>query len=135
MDIKKLPLKIEDKNICFFYRNKKLEDIIEEIENFILSESQIFGPDFVRDALFPYEIKNNNGIEGYDENLEEIINILNIPNLIHTNIDLEKRRVINLKKGYEYILKNKEINEDNLKELYNILSYKILEDEEIIEQG
>ena len=44
-------------------------------------------------------------------------------------------RIINLYKGYRYILKSKEINKDNLKELYSILSDGLLKQRELDDMG
>ena len=93
-----------------------------EIESFI--KTAIKDVDF-SDLIYIQEIKSNNNIEGY---LDDISSIEKITNNSNSVLDGEKKnRIINLYKGYKYIKNQKELNKDNLKELYSILSNGLLE--------
>ena len=47
----------------------------------------------------------------------------------------EQRRIINLYKGYQYILTHREINKETLKELYSILSDGLLSEYDLLSMG
>lgn len=83
--------------------------------------------------MMSQEIKANNLIEGINNDLKLINDVIDKKYL---NISKEERhKIINLYKGYKYILRNKEINKDNLRELYSILSNNILDKEDIKKMG
>ncbi|MDD6878637.1 MAG: Fic family protein [bacterium] len=115
-----------EKNKLLTINKAFLEDIKRELEEFTeetkFSKSSIFP----QEVLFTYELKNNNGIEGYYEDIASIIKIINNPYTNSNSLCKEYQRIMNLYNGYEFILQNKEINEQNLKYLYKILSYKLL---------
>ena len=101
-----------------------LKPYTEEILSFLEENSYMQTLDFAKSILFNEEIKFNNNIEGINDGIEFIDNIIS---KMHSNKDeIETKRIINLYKGYKYILTNKEINKENLKELYTILSDGLL---------
>ena len=83
--------------------------------------------------MFSHELKANNQIEGYGDDVEMIKRVIARAKDIQ---DKDKRqRILNLYHGYNYILKNKEINKDTLKKLYSILSKDLLESRDLARMG
>lgn len=103
---------------------ESLKEMKDSLEDFVINEPLINKKDFTK-TDFPQEIKFNNAIEGIDDEIKDIEKILN-RSFISVNRD--KKRIINLYKGYKYILKHKDINKESLKELYEILSSDLLVD-------
>jgi Fic family protein len=102
-----------------------LEKYREELEEFISGMYYMNSRKFSRDVLFTHEVQANNVIEGYKDDVELIYNA------VHHNLSIKdeerKQRILNLYKGYRYILQGKPITEDNLRELYTILSDNLLD--------
>ena len=126
-----IPLTTEDNKILIL-KKEFLEQIKEELETFCYETDFSNTKQFPKDILFTHELKNNNAIEGYYEDLSSIIKIINNPYIHIDKLDKEYQRILNLYKGYEFILKKKEINKDNLKELYKILSVNLLNKNETL---
>ena len=83
--------------------------------------------------MFSHELKANNQIEGYGDDVEMIKRVIARAKDIQ---DKDKRqRILNLYHGYNYILKTKEINKDTLKKLYSILSKDLLESRDLARMG
>lgn len=126
-DYKKLDL-IDSNNKPFFYFTDQVTPLKLELETLVNSLNYMHSKTFTKKVLFPYEVKFNNAIETYNDDIELI------SNTIHNkkNITTEKeRRIINLYRGYQYILKNNiTINQENLKHLYTILSNGLISDED-----
>jgi len=81
---------------------------------------------FAKEVMISQEIKSNNAIEGINNDLtiiDEVIDKRTVP----LSRD-ERQRIINLFHGYQYILTHKQIDKEHLKELYAILSRDILDD-------
>ncbi len=78
---------------------------------------------FAKRMMMSQEIKANNTIEGINDDLSLIDDVIKNKKQIS---NYERKRIINLYHGYQYILTHKEINKDNLKELYNLLSDGLL---------
>lgn len=129
-----VPLTTED-NKALFVKKEWLYDIQKELDDFCNSSSCFNNVNFPREVLFPHELKNNNAIEGYYEDLSSIIKITNNPYVHHDNIDFEYQRIRNLFQGYKYILNNPDINKKSLKELYTILSKHLLNPDEKVKDG
>ena len=111
-EIRKLYINLED-----------IDPIKRELEEFL----EVFpctDINFAKRAMFSEEIKSNNLVEGYLDNLEYIDKVVNEANASNS----KDQRILNLYNGYRYILENKDINKDNLKELYAILSNRLLID-------
>lgn len=83
--------------------------------------------------MFSHEIKSNNNIEGITDDIDVIRGVIEKQKEIK---DIEKRnRIINLYKGYRYILGSSDINKESLRELYSILSEGLLSKEESQDMG
>ena len=118
----KLELKTEEgKNI--YYNHEYLDKYKKDLDTFLANETNMKNIEFAKKIMMGEEIKANNNIEGLQDDLESIGNVIGNK----TNIDkFIKVRILNLYKGYKYILKNKNINKETLKELYSILSKDLL---------
>ena len=81
---------------------------------------------FSQSVLFSHEIQANNVIEGYQDDVSLVDNVIHQKLLISD--ETRRKRILNLYKGYRYILEGRELTEDNLKELYHILSDGLLEE-------
>lgn len=113
-----------DKNTNFYIDLKRLNPIKEELETFLKDEKEMKTLSFSKKVMQSQEVKTNNNIEGYFDNIEEIEEIIKNDSSIK---DKEKRsRIINLYKGYKYILTKQEISKENLKILYKVLSKDLL---------
>ena len=113
------------RGLPFFYNKRKVNQIAQEIEDLLEDEEYLNSYNLTKKMLFFLEIKTNNAIEDITDDLEDIENII----LKRKNATVEERqRIINVFKGYKYILSKKEINKENLRTLYQILSHKQLDD-------
>ena len=103
-----------------------LKPYINELLYFLDGNEYMQTIDFAKTILFNAEIKFNNNIEGINDGIEVIDEIID---KMYLNLHgLETKRIINLYKGYRYILSGQEINKDTLKQLYGILSDGLLND-------
>ena len=142
-----------DKNNLFIDTDL-LESKKEILEKFIEDETNMKNLKFVRNILPTNEVQSNNMIEGYFDDIEKIKFILNEEKKYKKVADASKfefilgkekkykevsdkdiKRILNLASGYSFILKNKSINENNLKRLYNILSDGLLSEEDLKNMG
>ena len=110
-----------------------VEPLKEELETFISEESQMNNLDFSKKVMHSQEIKNNNNIEGYLDDVSLIEEV--IKNSSSISDKDKKSRIINLYKGYKYILKKPKINKDNLSKLYKILSSNLLCSDDLKNMG
>lgn len=127
----KLPLLVDDKPLYVISDDIKAKS--EELEQFLEGMPYMNSKMFSKNVLYSHEIQANNNIEGYSDDVDLIDSII----LRKKNISDEARRlrIINLYNGYRYILNNKEINKDNLKELYRLLSDGLLDEEDKANMG
>jgi len=132
MENLKLPLSINSKNLIL-KKNEKFNILYDDLNNFLNDKNYILNKDFTHHSRFSSEIKFNNTIEGYKEDVDLINNV--IKNKIKDIPNNKRKRIINLYKGYQYILNNKEINKDTLNTLYNILSDGLLCDYDLEHMG
>lgn len=142
-DRQELPLKLvrwRSDGHCVFYKNLfynrcQLQRLKEEMISFIEENKYEIPRNLTIATLYEQGIKYNNTLEGYLDDLCFINNI--IANIDVSNVPSEKvQRVTNFYSGYKYILNklNKsDINKKNLRELYNILSYNLLDEKDAIE--
>ena len=100
------------------------EDIRVELEEFLHGEDGLNSRDFVRKILFNQEIKTNNAVEGINNDLLIIENV--IKNNLMMGNDKKRREIINLYNGYKYIFTNSVMDKEHLLELYQILSDGLL---------
>lgn len=127
----KLPLPIEHGH--FYLIDDELKKNKEELEIFLDGIHHMNSRDFSKKVLFGQEIKSNNTIEGYLDDINLVNDIIRHPN---NNLDeQQKRRILNMYRGYKYILQNEDINKDSIKELYSILSNKLLEQYDLDNMG
>ena len=133
-DIKELDLKTENNKILI-YDNSRLIELENELEEFLDDKDMDFMKNkvFAKKVLLSREIKSNNEIEDYNDDLDEVLNYIN-NNKISESKD-NKQRIINLYKAYLYILRNRritnQINKKSLNKLYSILSKELLSEEDL----
>jgi Uncharacterized conserved protein len=118
-------------NIRFGYYGDMIMPLVDELNSFLEGEPWLRTMDFVRGALFPFEVKHNNEIENYNDSISLVNNYANgtrkrmpIPK------NAQQQRIINLSKGYSHILKGESITAPNLAKLYSILSNGLLDPED-----
>lgn len=109
------------------------EDIKNELEEFLEDEEELQSKGFVNRILFNQEIKANNAIEGINDDLLLIQEV--IRNNMMINDEKKRKEIINLYNGYKYILTNSDIDKEHLRELYGILSDGLLCIEDINKMG
>lgn len=123
---RELPLEV--KKSPLFVIDDALKEQREELDEFISDLRYMNTLKFSKDVLFSHEIQANNFIEGYRDDVETIYDVIHKCSKI---TDPEKKqRIMNLYKGYKYILSRKDLNPDTLRYLYNILSRDLLSQED-----
>ena len=131
--IEKLPLKRMD-NKYFSINNSRLENLKRDLDSFLIDQSFMLSKDFAKDVLFTHEVKFNNAVEEYNDDIDMIQKIIADPS--KKNLTERERRILNLYKGYHYIFDEmKDINKDSLKNLYQILSHKLLSKADLVNMG
>ena len=113
----------------FIFDNEKISFVKDDLDSFV--NSYLYDIDF-SDILSISEIKTNNNIEGYLDNMTLIEKVTKNNNIKDENL---KNRIINLYKGYKYILERNDLNKDNLKYLYDNLSNGLLSSVDIDKMG
>ena len=109
------------------------DDIKNELEDFLEGEEELQSREFVKRILFNQEIKANNAIEGINDDLLLILEV--IKNNMMTSDEKKRKEIVNLYNGYKYILTNRDIDKEHLKELYGILSDGLLCKEDLDRMG
>lgn len=113
------------KNMRFYYRDDLLKQSKEELVRFLEWDKNMDSLEFAKKMMYSHELKANNQVEGYQDDIELIEGI--VKRKIENIKDVERKmRILNLYKGYYYILHHKKIDEEHLLELYNILSNGLL---------
>lgn len=116
-----LPFKTGDR---LRIRPERFESVENELEDFISDQRHLKTKTFATDVLFSHEIKANNLVEGY---MDDVALVKAVIEKKTTGLSKEqKQRILNLYHGYNYILKNEDINEESLRKLYAILSKDLL---------
>lgn len=127
-----LPLKT-DSGRLFTINREYLSDLVRELETFLDGEDFMNNRTFSKKVLFTHEIKANNTVEGINDSVSLIEKVIEDA---HQVSDEERRnRIINLYRGYRYILQGKDITEDNVHRLYEILSKDLLCSEDRARMG
>ncbi len=117
----------------FYYKEEVIKPIVENMEIFLESSPIVFQKEITEKIMINQEIKTNNQIEGYLDNLDYIKKVIGSSN---KNAFSEKnKRIINLYNGYQFILNNTKINKDSLKNLYALLSEGLLTEKELSLMG
>ena len=128
--IETIPLIINGRKLVV---NNSIEQKQEELDEFVEYAQYTNTIKFSEDVLFSHEIHANNYIEGYKDDVETIDQVIHKSSAIK---DKEKKqRIINLYKGYKYILQRNPIDRESLKCLYSILSEELLCKEDILNMG
>ncbi len=123
-----------EKGNRFYFRTESLMPVYEELEEFLEFITTMNDLHFAKKMLFSHELKANNQVEGYSDDLELIEDIIKKKT---DNIkDEDKRaRILNLYRGYQFILRNRVMDEKHLKRLYNILSEGLLDSYDLSHMG
>lgn len=120
---KNLELEFKDNN--YLHLNEDyLAPYKEDLLKFIDGETFFHKLSFAKDMMMSQEIKSNNTIESINDDLSVIDEVIKKKTSISSK---ERKRIINLYHGYQYILTHKTIDKKHLKELYDILSDGILD--------
>jgi len=106
-------------------RNERFLKTREELEQFLDGERHLHTKTFAKDVMFSHEIKANNQIEGYFDDVKLVKEI--IERKYPDKTSEQAKRVLNLYHAYNYILREPNINPETLKKLYSILSKNLLE--------
>lgn len=117
-----LPLTIEKEKLYLI--RDLIEPKKEELELFLQDNKYMNSKEFSNNVLFSQEIKANNNIEGYNDDVGLVYDILN--NNLKIKDKKRVQRIKNLYNGYKYIVKEDEINQETLKHLYSLLSKNLL---------
>lgn len=123
-------LLVDEKRNPLFFNPNYYKDSVKELEEFLSGNNPISCESFAKKVMFSFEIQANNIIEGYGDSLQFIECVAENKESPNTNEE-KVRRVINLHSGYQFILDNREIDKNSLKELYDILSKGLLTTEEL----
>lgn len=127
MEAKKMVKIYDQEGNEFYYKDKTIEENKENLRKFLDWDKNIDNLEFAQEKMFFQELKTNNLIEGYQDDLNNIERIVKGREKI--------KRVINLYRGYRYILKERNIDESHLKELYAILSEGLLSAYDLTHMG
>lgn len=131
--MEKLPLLTKNRN-HFRIDNGRLDLIKRDLDSFLVGQDYMLSKKFANDVLFTHEVKFNNAVEEYNDDVGLIEKTISNPR--RKNLTEQERRIMNLYKGYRYISgEEKEINKDNLKKLYDILSSKLLSEDDLEHMG
>src|SRR5574344_101553 len=105
----------------------KLKYIKDEMELFLSGSDVSFlkKQNYAEKVMFPGEIKANNTIEGINDDILLIESVISDAKEI--NDELQSKRILNLYKGYQYILSHKQMDSNHLSDLYHIFSNGLLE--------
>ena len=112
----------------FYYRKEALEEIYYELEEFLEFVKSLNSLDYAKKVLFSHELKANNLVEGYSDDLESIERIIQ-EKCERIKDEKQKRRILNLYEGYKFILRNHVLDERHLYLLYSILSDGLITDD------
>ncbi len=126
-----LPLPLEKGSL--FLIDDDLNPQKEELESLLSSIDNMNNKDFSKRVLFGQEIKSNNTIEGYYDDISQVKSIIRHPTSCLN--EEQRQRVLNMYRGYKYILQDKDINKDTLKELYQTLSDGLLSQDDLSYMG
>lgn len=121
---KKLDLEFE-KGKSIHLNEDYLAPFCEQLLEFLDGQDFMKNLDFAKKMMMSQEIKSNNTIEGIKDDLSVIDEVIKKRSSLSTQ---ERKRIINLYHGYQYILTHKTIDKEHLRELYSILSDGILDE-------
>ncbi len=131
--MEKIPNLTTDKNRPFYINKEKLKEMKDELEYFLKDENNMNNIKFSEKVMRSQEIMTNNNIEGYKDDVSVIEKVIKNKK---AGVEKDKlSRIINLHKGYKYILERHTIDKNNLKELYDTLSKNLLSDYDLNHMG
>lgn len=108
-----------------YLKFESLEKLKSDLE-LILEYSDMHSLNFAKRTLFNEEIKTNNLIEGYNDDIEYIDRVVKDNPRRKNAKDEKEQRILNLYNGYKFILNGNDISLENLTSLYKILSRNLL---------
>ena len=103
----------------------------DELEEFLSKQKHLNTKTFATDVMFSHELKANNLVEGYTDDLGKVEEI--VKKRLQNANNAQAKRILNLYHGYHYILKESTKNPQNnldketLKKLYGILAKNLLD--------
>ena len=118
----------------FYMRKEPLISIYEELEEFLDFDHNMDNLHFAKKMLFSHEIKANNQVEGYGDDLSVIESVIKKKTDRIKDEDVRKR-ILNLYRGYQYILKHHKVDAYHLRVLYDILSFNLLDERDLARMG
>lgn len=101
------------------YNEAYLEKFCTELVELLSGEDYMRKISFAKRMMMSQELKSNNTIEGINDDLTRIDEVIKKKSSLSEH---ERKRIINLYHGYQYVLTHKKIDKEHLKELYRILS-------------
>ncbi len=129
----RLPLEMGNRNLLL--DKAKIYNNQEKLETFLSDEEKMHSLDFARKVLLANEVQSNNSVEGYYDDIEKIQSVVKSSKRLMNKTEKDKLRILNLYKGYNYILKEKSIGKQTLKDLYKILSAGLLDEYDLNMMG
>jgi len=116
-----------------YINSDRFQILKEDLEKFLDGEKYMNSKSFSEKVLLSHEIQSNNVVEGYKDDVETVKEVIN--DSLEIKNPKKRQRILNLYRGYKYILEGKEINKDNLKDLYTILSEDLLDPIDVTNMG
>lgn len=101
-----------------------LAPFCDQLLEFLDGQDFMSNLEFAKKMMMSQEIKSNNTIEGIKDDLSVIDEVIKKKSSLSVQ---ERKRIINLYHGYQYILTHKTIDKEHLRELYSILSDGLLD--------
>jgi len=129
----RLPLEMENRKLLL--DRAKIDTNVKRLELFLSDEEKMHSKEFAKKVLLANEVQSNNSVEGYYDDIEKIQSVVKSSKKLKNKAEKDKLRILNLYKGYNYILRKKIINKENLKSLYKILSNSLLDDKDVEMMG
>lgn len=117
----------------FYLRPNALKSIKSSLDTFLDSETSLNSLAFAKRVMFDSEIRTNNQVEGYGDDIEVIKRAIENASSI-SNSD-KRARIQNLYHAYQYILQHKNIDKDSLRTLYSITSKDVLDEYDLEYMG
>ncbi len=125
-----LPLPLENGYHIVFDERKILLNATK-LEEFTNHHHTLSNLGDAKKVMMAHEIKATNEIEGIFDDVIKITEIIKKKS-ISTE---EEKRIMNVYYAYQYILSKKTINEDNLRQLYQIISKDLISQEDTLNMG
>lgn len=131
--ISRLDLPLEDGR-SFYLKKNRLESVTEELEEFLSLDNNMHDLHFAKKMMFSHELQANNQVEGYGDDVQLIETVIK-KKTDRIKDEEKKKRILNLYRGYQYILQHKKIDKNHLRELYSILSNDLLSEADLTKMG